>query len=101
MKRVFNNKSSALNTEMFILGKVVITPAAMESIPLTTVLKALARHHDCDWGDVCFEDWTSNNNALKYGNRLFSIYSTPDGQRFWIITEADRSATTVLLPSDY
>lgn len=52
-------------------------------------------------GDVCKEDWKSNDEALKNGLRLLSEYKLPDGRRIWIITEWDRSATTLLFPEDY
>ena len=52
-------------------------------------------------GDVCKEDWESNDEALKNGQRLLSEYKLPDGKRIWIITEWDRSATTLLFPEDY
>jgi len=60
----------------------------------------LQRHSDGDWGDVCEEDKEANNRALKYGYRLLSSYHIDD-TKIWIITEADRSVTTVLLPSEY
>lgn len=62
---------------------------------------ALARHAAGDWGDLCDEDWHTNNEAPKNGARLFSAYHSDDGVKFWIITEADRSVTTVLLPEEY
>ena len=54
-----------------------------------------------DWGNVCEADWIANDRALKRGERLLSSYSARDGTEFWIITEWDRSYTTILLPSDY
>lgn len=64
------------------------------------LLQLLARHMNGDWGDVCEEDKQSNNEALLHGNRLLSSYSLCK-ETVWIITEADRSATTILLPSEY
>ena len=64
------------------------------------LLQLLARHMNGDWGDVCEEDKQSNNEALLHGNRLLSSYSLCN-ETVWIITEADRSATTILLPSEY
>ena len=61
----------------------------------------LIRHANGDWGDVCKEDWKSNDEALKNGLRLLSEYKLPDDRRIWIITEWDRSATTLLFPEDY
>ena len=85
----------------FTLGQIVATPNVLNSIPNDELLNALARHHHGDWGDVCQEDRQANEQALIEGTRLFSIYRSMTGTKFWIITEADRSATTVLLPEDY
>jgi hypothetical protein len=84
----------------FPLGQVAITANA--SLRLTTehVLSALSRHVSGDWGDLCPEDTLANDTALDQGGRLFSAYGQ-DENRFWVITEADRSVTTVLLPEDY
>jgi hypothetical protein len=65
------------------------------------VLAALRRHSAGDWGDVGAVDWNANEQALAVGERLFSVCHSSDGQRLWIITERDRSATTVLLPEEY
>lgn len=59
------------------------------------------RHAAGDWGDVSDDDRRANTQALASGARLLSAYTLPDGGRLWILTEADRSATTVLLPEDY
>lgn len=85
----------------FVPGKLVATPAVLESVPRNELLSAYSRHLCCDWGDVCPQDKQSNDRAIKNGERLFSAYHSRDGIKFWIITEADRSATTVLLPEDY
>jgi hypothetical protein len=85
----------------FPLGHVVATPHALETIPPEEVAKALGRHAACDWGDCGPEDWQENELSLEEGFRLFSVYHTANGVKFWVITEADRSATTVLLPEDY
>jgi hypothetical protein len=66
-----------------------------------SMLPYLVRHANGDWGDVCKEDWRSNDEALKNGLRLLSEYKLPDDRRIWIITEWDRSATTLLFPEDY
>jgi hypothetical protein len=83
------------------LGQLVATPAALESVTQEQMLGALRRHVSADWGDVDKEDWKTNDYALAHGERLLSAYHTEDGTKFWIITECDRSATTVLLPEDY
>ena len=85
----------------FALGQTVITPAAIEALTNQDVLTALSRHVRGDWGDLCEEDRKENEFSLREGFRLFSVYHTPTGKKFWIITETDRSVTTVLLPSDY
>lgn len=85
----------------FKLGQTVITPNAMNRIPAQEVLAALGRHVEGDWGDVCEEDRQENEHSLNRYLRLLSVYHASDGTKFWIITEADRSATTVLLPEDY
>jgi len=62
---------------------------------------SLARHLRGDWGDLCPEDWDANERALQYGGRLFSAYQEEGLPKIWIITEADRSATTILFPEEY
>jgi hypothetical protein len=84
----------------FPLGAVVATANASMRLSTEEVLTALRRHASGDWGNLCPEDTLANDTALHRGGRLFSVYG--DGtHRFWIITEADRSVTTVLLPDDY
>jgi hypothetical protein len=85
----------------FELGLVVVTPNALGSLRKEDVKKALDRHVTGDWGEVCPADWQENELSLKEGFRLLSAYRGRDGTKFWVITEADRSATTVLLPEDY
>lgn len=65
------------------------------------LLPYLLRHVNCDWGDVCKSDWESNDKAVKEGLRILSEYKLPDGLKIWIITEWDRSTTTLLFPEDY
>jgi hypothetical protein len=65
------------------------------------VLDAMLRHARCDWGDVSDQDREENNFSLREDFRLFSVYKDSAGIKFYIITEADRSVTTVLLPEDY
>ena len=85
----------------FPLGRVVMTPAAMQVLTPDDVITALRRHVTGDWGDVCQEDWDENLLSLREGFRLFSVYHTQSGTKHWVITEHDRSVTTVLLPEDY
>jgi hypothetical protein len=86
---------------LFPLGRAVITPNALDILVSADVMAALGRHVAGDWGDVCPEDWEENELSLKEGFRLLSSYRDSKGTTFWIVTEADRSATTVLLPEDY
>ena len=83
------------------MGQTVITANAQAQLPAHEVLASLQRHHRRDWGDVGREDWQENELSLAKGFRLFSVYHTADGVKFWIITEADRSVTTILMPEDY
>jgi hypothetical protein len=85
----------------FDLGQLVATPAALETLTFDDIMAALARHHRGDWGDVGREDHAENERSLQEGFRLFSVYHGTNGTKFYIITEHDRSITTVLLPSDY
>ena len=85
----------------FSLGGIFATPGAMSEICTEDRLSALARHSQCDWGECGQEDWQANEEALEGELRLFSVYSNRNGVTFWIITEADRSATTILLPEEY
>ena len=85
----------------FPLGHMVITPNALSNLHLADVRKALDRHVVGDWGDICDEDKAINEQSLTQGGRLMSTFTDSRGTAFWIITEADRSATTVLLPEDY
>lgn len=65
------------------------------------LLSCLGRHVSGDWGDVCAEDKAENNLAVDECLRIFSAYCLSDGTKIWVITEADRSTTTILLPSEY
>lgn len=85
----------------FVLGQVCITPGAMNALSGECVRLSLARHARGDWGDLDAHDIAENERALKLGGRLFSAYHDRKSVKFWIITEADRSATTILLPSEY
>ena len=85
----------------FEAGQLGITPGAQDLIPTKEVEVALNRHVAGDWGDICEEDRAQNEWALKNEARLMSVYDSHTGERFWIITEADRSSTTILLPSEY
>lgn len=88
-------------TAKFPLGRTVITPSALEALTGEDVQAALARHARGDWGELDEHDRQENELSLREGLRLLSRYTAANGIVFWIITEADRSATTVLLPEDY
>jgi hypothetical protein len=83
------------------LGQTVATPAALDALTQGDIFAALRRHEAADWGDVDADDRAANDHALESGERLLSVYRSANGITFWVITEADRSATTVLLPDDY
>lgn len=87
----------------FDFGRVVATTTLANYCEKKgfSMLPYLIRHANGDWGDVYKEDWKSNDEALKNGLRLLSEYKLPDDRRIWIITEWDRSATTLLFPEDY
>jgi hypothetical protein len=93
---------STETTKSFDLGQVVITLGARDVIKdsLDKLSEIITRHSNCDWGDVDGEDKSLNDTALKFGARILSSY-TIDGHKVWVITEADRSSTTILLPSEY
>jgi hypothetical protein len=85
----------------FRLGSVCITPGAQQVLTNEDVMSALGRHCRGDWGEVGAEDRAGNDLSVREGCRLLSAYRSKLGQKFWVITEADRSATTVLLPDEY
>ena len=88
-------------TQKFELGQVLITPGAHDDLNLKDVASCLVRHAAGDFGDVSEEDWALNEEAVEIGDRILSAYHDRNGIKFWIITEWDRSATTILLPADY
>ena len=85
----------------FPLGALHMTPGVRDGIPPSEMLQAMRRHANGDWGDLDPEDRKANDLSLKDGSRLLSAYHAKDGTKFWIITEAGRSMTTVLLPEEY
>ena len=87
--------------DKFPLGHMCMTPGVAQQVPPSEMLRALRRHARGDWGDLEREDIEANNRALEHGGRLLSAYQTEGGTKFWIITESDRSVTTVLLPHEY
>lgn len=87
----------------FPLGRIVATPGAIQAMQGAGQSPAvfLARHAIGDWGDICTSDKLLNDEAIADEGRLLSAYETSKGVRLWVITEADRSATTILLPEEY
>ena len=88
----------------FALGQIVATPGALDALDRNgqSLAEFIQRHARCDWGDVCAEDAELNNEALNEGGRLLSSYILKDGTtKLWVITEADRSSSCGLLPSEY
>ena len=88
--------------ELFELGKCLITPGAKRELdegefPAECLL---IRHRQGDWDELEPEDIVANNRALVFSDRIFSTYII-EGTKFWVITEADRSSTTIMLPSEY
>lgn len=88
---------------LFPIGLMVATPTALAAFARNgqTPLPFLQRHQSGDWGDLDKDDREANNAALKNGSRILSAYYLNDREKIWIITEADRSSTCVLLPEDY
>lgn len=92
---------------MFETGKTVFTTNMFNQVTedigfYNFVLKSLERYRNCDWGDTCEEDQEENNDAVKNGERILAVYIYPvTGESIWIITEWDRSVTTVLFPDEY
>jgi hypothetical protein len=100
---VDKSKITVVKPVSFGLGQLLATPGALAALEDAgqTPVEFLERHCQGDWGDVCREDWLANDAALVEGTRLLSAYRTSKGVKLWIISEADRSSTTVLLPEDY
>lgn len=85
----------------FQLGLVCATPGALSVLTALEIATALLRHQRGDWGDLSKEDFEENEISLREGFRILSAYPMAGGEKFWIITEADRTVTTVMLPSEY
>ena len=98
-----SNTHQEASVARFALGQTVITPGAKEALEIAgqTAIEFLRRHMAGDWGELSDDDVKENELSLEKGFRLFSRYQTSKRERLWIITEADRSATTILLPIEY
>ena len=93
--------ASQVPVALFRVGRIVATPNALDKLTQQDILTAIRRHQAGDWGDVCEDDRNDNDRALTECTRLVSVYHNENQVKFWVITEADRSATTVLMPEDY
>ncbi len=93
--------------EKFELGRTVVTRGIDERMNESCdfekfVTMCLGKYAKCDWGDTCYEDKKSNENAVINGERILAVYIYPEtGEKIWIITEWDRSVTTILFPDEY
>jgi hypothetical protein len=84
----------------FRLGHIVSMPSALDQLTQEDILLGIQRHQAGDWGDVDEHDRAANDRALVEGTRILSVYQSANGTKFWLITEASRRYTTVLLPAD-
>lgn len=93
----------AVQSPRFQLGKVVATPGAIEALSAaqTSAWELLSKHVSGDFGTVDADDWQSNLDAIKDGERILSAYTLKTGERLWVITEADRSSSCLLRPDEY
>ena len=101
--RTNSNTNQRSTFARFSLGQTYITPGAEEALMIAgqTGIEYLRRHMCGDWSELSDEDARENELSLREGFRVLSAYRTAKGQKLWIITEADRSSTTILLPSEY
>lgn len=98
-----NSPFSASRLCLFSLGRLLATPGALAAMALTQMdpVLLLARHVIGDWGDLRLEDRVANDRAVQAGDRILSAYILSTGEKIWIITEADRGSSTMLLPGEY
>lgn len=103
-RELINSMKEAVGSAAnFPLGTVVLTPGAIDVLARSgeTPTPMLVRHVTGDWGDVSGDDKQANERALLDGERLLSSYMTKLGEKLWVLTEADRECTTLLLPDEY
>ena len=88
---------------LFNMGRVCATPGALDALTTNkqNYIDFLSRHVTGDWLEMCEDDQETNRNAVDDDVRVFSAYSLKNGSKLWVITEHDRSVTTLLLPSEY
>lgn len=98
----YNTEQAVTHRALFALGITVATPGALDLLDRagTNASTYLTRHQSGDFGSICSEDEQVNRVAILHGFRIFSAYNISD-EKLWVITEADRSTTTLLLPSEY
>jgi hypothetical protein len=87
----------------FLLGRIVATPGALEALEEANQnpFEFIQRHQTGNWGELCEEDKRENEFSVRNDFRILSSYRTRNGVKIWVITEADRSVTTLLLPHEY
>jgi hypothetical protein len=85
----------------FTLGRLLATPVPLEAINGASFWPYIKRNASGDWGNISAEDREENELSLKHGFRLFSVHALPESGCIWIITEEDRSGTTILTPEEY
>ena len=88
-------------TIRFQPGEIYTTPGVRAATTTDEIAAALARHLCGDWGEICAEDAATNEDAIEGGGQLMSVYTSASGIVYWVITESDRSVSTLLLPDDY
>ena len=98
-----NTITKTENKVLFALGEVFLTMGAREALEESnqSASEFLAKHSIGDWGIVCEDDRRENDFSVREGFRILSVYKTGKEEKIWVITEADRSSTTCLLPSEY
>jgi len=96
-----NNRKRFGSQARFRLGGTYVTTGALAVLSMAEIHAALGRHQQGDWGDVSATDREENEMSITEGFRILSVYRSDRGGVFWVITEADRSSTAVLLPEEY
>jgi hypothetical protein len=94
------SEGSKAGKSRFRLGRVVATTGVSESLSNDEMTGLIRRHVAGDWGEVNAHDAEENELGLRNGLRIFSVYRARDGRKVWVITEADRSSTTIMFPED-
>ncbi|HEX8195562.1 MAG TPA: hypothetical protein VF571_05065 [Pyrinomonadaceae bacterium] len=101
--QINNTATKTQNKVLFTLGRIFLTIGAEEALEEANQQpqEFLALHQSGDWGNVCDDDKKENELSVKEGFRILSAYKTANDTKLWVITESDRSSTTILLPSEY